>query len=83
MRFALSGINLLPLIGAEFCITAIFSAVRGFLQTTIIESQKSVNGQVRLRLYKGNSIVLGRSSVVYPYLLEYSLIPRYYGAILT
>jgi argininosuccinate synthase len=40
-----------------------FSPEREFLQVSIIESQKSVNGQVRLRLYKGNCIVLGRSSV--------------------
>lgn len=40
-----------------------FSPEREFLQSSIIESQKSVNGQVRLRLYKGNTIVLGRSSV--------------------
>lgn len=39
-----------------------FSPEREFLQSSIIESQKSVNGQVRLRLYKGNCIVLGRSS---------------------
>lgn len=40
-----------------------FSPEREFLHASIIESQKSVNGQVRLRLYKGNCIVLGRSSV--------------------
>jgi argininosuccinate synthase len=40
-----------------------FSPEREFLQASIVESQKSVNGQVRLRLYKGNCIVLGRSSV--------------------
>ncbi len=40
-----------------------FSPEREFLQASIIESQKTVNGQVRLRLYKGNCIVLGRSSV--------------------
>ena len=39
-----------------------FSPEREFLQASIIESQKSVNGTVRLRLYKGNCIVIGRSS---------------------
>jgi len=39
-----------------------FSPEREFLESSIIASQKSVNGQVRLRLYKGNTIVLGRSS---------------------
>jgi len=39
-----------------------FSPEREFLQASIVESQKVVNGQVRLRLYKGNCIVLGRSS---------------------
>ncbi|KIW52086.1 argininosuccinate synthase [Exophiala xenobiotica] len=39
-----------------------FSPEREFLEASIKESQKSVNGQVRLRLYKGNCIVLGRSS---------------------
>lgn len=39
-----------------------FSPEREFLEASIIESQKSVNGQVRLRLYKGNTIILGRSS---------------------
>jgi argininosuccinate synthase len=39
-----------------------FSPEREFLEVSIKESQKTVNGQVRLRLYKGNCIVLGRSS---------------------
>ena len=39
-----------------------FSPEREFLDASIKESQKTVNGQVRLRLYKGNVIVLGRSS---------------------
>ncbi|KAK4939443.1 argininosuccinate synthetase [Elasticomyces elasticus] len=47
-----------------------FSPEREFLQASIIESQKSVNGQVRLRLYKGNCIVLGRSSVSFARLLS-------------
>ncbi|KIW99694.1 uncharacterized protein Z518_11107 [Rhinocladiella mackenziei CBS 650.93] len=33
-----------------------------FLEASIMKSQKSVNGQVRLRLYKGNCIILGRSN---------------------
>ncbi|EXJ77348.1 argininosuccinate synthase [Capronia epimyces CBS 606.96] len=39
-----------------------FSPEREFLQVSIPESQKTVNGQVRARLYKGNTIILGRSS---------------------
>ncbi|RKF80368.1 Argininosuccinate synthase [Golovinomyces cichoracearum] len=39
-----------------------FSPEREFLESSITESQKSVNGQVRCRVYKGNFIVLGRSS---------------------
>lgn len=39
-----------------------FSPEREFLHDAIIASQKSVNGQVRCRAYKGNFIVLGRSS---------------------
>jgi argininosuccinate synthase len=39
-----------------------FSPEREFLEASIIESQKTVNGQVRMKLYKGNCIVVGRSS---------------------
>jgi argininosuccinate synthase len=39
-----------------------FSPEREFLEASVIESQKTVNGQVRLKLYKGNVIVVGRSS---------------------
>lgn len=39
-----------------------FSPERIMLQALIDESQKHVNGVVRLELYKGNVIVLGRSS---------------------
>ncbi|KIW12817.1 argininosuccinate synthase [Exophiala spinifera] len=39
-----------------------FSPEREFLEASIKESQKSVNGQVRLKLYKGNCIIVGRSS---------------------
>ena len=39
-----------------------FSPERELLQTLIDESQTGVNGVVRLKLYKGNCIVLGRKS---------------------
>jgi len=39
-----------------------FSPEREFLEESIIASQKNVNGQVRCRAYKGNLIILGRSS---------------------
>jgi argininosuccinate synthase len=39
-----------------------FSPEREFLEASIVESQKTVNGQVRLKLYKGNCIIVGRSS---------------------
>lgn len=39
-----------------------FSPERLMLQALIDESQKHVNGKVRLELYKGNVIVLGRKS---------------------
>ena len=39
-----------------------FSPEREFLEASIIESQKSVNGSVRMKLYKGNCIVVGRES---------------------
>ena len=39
-----------------------FSPEREFLESSITASQKSVNGQVRCRAYKGNVSVLGRSS---------------------
>lgn len=39
-----------------------FSPEREFLESTIPASQKTVNGAVRLRLYKGNVFVVGRSS---------------------
>ena len=39
-----------------------FSPERELLQTLIDESQIGVNGVVRLKLYKGNCIVLGRKS---------------------
>jgi argininosuccinate synthase len=39
-----------------------WSPERTMLQTMIDESQKNVNGTVRLKLYKGNVIVVGRKS---------------------
>ncbi|AGO12570.1 AaceriAER230Cp [[Ashbya] aceris (nom. inval.)] len=39
-----------------------FSPECEYIRSMIGPSQKTVNGQVRLRLYKGNVIVLGRSS---------------------
>lgn len=39
-----------------------FSPEREALQTMIDESQKSVNGSVKLKLYKGNATVIGRKS---------------------
>lgn len=39
-----------------------FSPERELLQTTMDASQKSVNGTVRLKLYKGNCIPVGRKS---------------------
>ncbi|KAL7272724.1 argininosuccinate synthetase [Rhizina undulata] len=39
-----------------------FTPEREFLEGSIVASQKSVNGKVRCRVYKGNFQVLGRSS---------------------
>ncbi|KAH6880076.1 argininosuccinate synthase [Thelonectria olida] len=39
-----------------------FSPERAFLQPSLDYSQQRVNGEVRLRLYKGNAYVLGRTS---------------------
>jgi argininosuccinate synthase len=39
-----------------------FSPERRMLQALIDESQKSVSGRVRLKLYKGNVTVVGRES---------------------
>nr|XP_036585055.1 Argininosuccinate synthase [Colletotrichum truncatum]KAF6794823.1 Argininosuccinate synthase [Colletotrichum truncatum] len=39
-----------------------FSPERAFLQPSLDFAQQRVNGEVRLRLYKGNAYVLGRSS---------------------
>ena len=39
-----------------------FSPERELLQTTMDEAQKTVNGTVRIKLYKGNCIPVGRKS---------------------
>ena len=39
-----------------------FSPEREFIENSLIFAQKNVNGVVRLRLYKGNCIILGRYS---------------------
>jgi argininosuccinate synthase len=39
-----------------------FSPEREFVENSLVFSQRRVNGEVRLRLYKGNTYVLGRSS---------------------
>lgn len=39
-----------------------FSPEREFLESSIVASQKNVNGQVRCRVFKGTFSVLGRSS---------------------
>jgi argininosuccinate synthase len=39
-----------------------FSPEREFIENSLLFSQRRVNGQVRLQLYKGNAYVLGRSS---------------------
>ena len=39
-----------------------FSPERRMLQAMVDESQRSVSGRVRLKLYKGNTIVIGRQS---------------------
>jgi argininosuccinate synthase len=49
-----------------------WSAERQMLQAAIDETQKNVNGEVRLKLYKGNVIVVGRSSEASLYSEEHS-----------
>lgn len=49
-----------------------FSPEREMLQAAIDKSQEFVNGSVRLKLYKGNIIVVGRSSDVSLFSEEYS-----------
>jgi argininosuccinate synthase len=49
-----------------------FSPEREMLQAAIDNTQKYVNGSVRLKLYKGNVMVVGRSSDVSLFNAEYS-----------
>jgi argininosuccinate synthase len=39
-----------------------FSPEREYVENSLVFSQKRVNGEVRLRLYRGNTWILGRSS---------------------
>ncbi|KKF92351.1 Argininosuccinate synthase [Ceratocystis platani] len=39
-----------------------FSPEREFVENSLVFSQKRVNGEVRLRCYKGNAYIIGRSS---------------------
>lgn len=48
-----------------------FSPEREMLQAAIDHSQRHVNGEVRLKLYKGNVLVVGRSSPHSLYSLEH------------
>ena len=49
-----------------------FSPEREMLQAAIDKTQENVNGDVRLKLYKGNVIVVGRSSPNSLYSIEHS-----------
>ena len=48
-----------------------FSPERRMLQALIDESQKNVSGDVRIKVYKGNVSVVGRSSTKSLYSLEH------------
>ena len=48
-----------------------FSPEREMLQAAIDKSQERVNGKVRLKLYKGNVIVMGRQSPDSLYSMEH------------
>jgi len=43
-------------------INSYFAPEREFVENSLVFSQKRVNGEVRLRLYRGNTWILGRSS---------------------
>ena len=49
-----------------------FSPERELIQGTIDDSQKNVSGKVRLKLYKGNCIVVGRTSPRSLYVPDYA-----------
>ena len=48
-----------------------FSSERRMLQKLIDESQKNVSGEVRIKIYKGSAVVVGRSSEQSLYSLEH------------
>ena len=48
-----------------------FSSERVMLQKLIDESQKNVSGEVRIKIYKGSAVVVGRSSEQSLYSLEH------------
>ena len=48
-----------------------FSSERRMLQKLIDESQKNVSGEVRVKIYKGSAVVVGRSSKQSLYSLEH------------
>ena len=48
-----------------------FSSERRMLQKLIDESQKNVSGEVRIKIYKGSAVVVGRSSKQSLYSLEH------------
>ena len=48
-----------------------FSSERKMLQTLIDESQKNVSGEVRIKIYKGSAVVVGRSSKQSLYSLDH------------
>ena len=48
-----------------------FSSERIMLQKLIDESQKNVSGEVRIKIYKGSAVVVGRSSAQSLYSLEH------------
>ncbi len=48
-----------------------FSSERKMLQKLIDESQKNVSGEVRVKIYKGSAVVVGRSSKQSLYSLEH------------
>ena len=39
-----------------------FSPEREYVEKSLLDSQERINGQVDLRLYKGNAYIMGRSS---------------------
>jgi argininosuccinate synthase len=57
-----------------------FAPERRMIQAMVDESQKSVNGTVRLKLYKGNTIVTGRQSPDSLYSMKYVTFEEDQGA---